>query len=48
MLALLKCVDTIFVTTTKRLPDYFSWDVLESYQSFMSWGIATIYIHRKR
>jgi hypothetical protein len=40
--------DTLFITTTKRLPDYFNWDVLECYKTTMSWGDATVYIHKKR
>jgi len=40
--------DTLFVTITKRLPDYFNWDVLECYLTTMSWGDATVYIHQKK
>lgn len=39
---------TIFVTFTKRLPHLSeNWEVKEGFRRLMSWGIATIYVHRK-
>ena len=39
---------TIFVTFTKKLPNLSdNWEYLEGFRRLMSWGIATIYIHRK-
>jgi hypothetical protein len=37
-----------FVTFTKRLPNLSDkWEVRDGFRRLMSWGIATIYIHRK-
>lgn len=39
---------TFFVTFTKKLPGLSSnWDLRAGFRRLMSWGIATIYIHRK-
>jgi len=39
---------TIFVTFTKKLPNLSDkWEVKEGFKRVMSWGIATIYVHRK-
>jgi hypothetical protein len=41
-------VGTIIVTFTKRLPNLSdAWEVKDGFRRLMSWGIATIYIHRK-
>jgi hypothetical protein len=38
-----------FVTFTKRLSNLGeNWDVREGFRRLMSWGIATVYIHRKK
>ena len=38
----------IFVTFTKRLPNLSQrWEVRDGFRRVMSWGIATVYIHRK-
>jgi hypothetical protein len=38
-----------FITFTKRLPNLSeNWDVRDGFRRLMSWGIATIYIHRKK
>ena len=38
-----------FITFTKRLSNLGdNWDVRDGFRRLMSWGIATIYIHRKR
>jgi len=37
-----------FVTFTNRLPNLgTNWDLRDGFRRLMSWGIATIYIHRK-
>ena len=37
-----------FITFTKRLPNLSeNWDIRDGFRRLMSWGIATIYIHRK-
>jgi hypothetical protein len=37
-----------FVTFTKKLPNLSSnWEVCEGFRRLMSWGIATVYIHKK-
>lgn len=39
---------TFFVTFTKRLPNLSeNWEVKEGFRRLMSWGIATVYVHRK-
>jgi len=39
---------TIFITFTKRLPELSKdWIVKPGFRRLMSWGIATIYVHRK-
>jgi hypothetical protein len=39
---------TIFVTFTKRLPNLNEeWEIKDGFRRIMSWGIATVYIHRK-
>jgi hypothetical protein len=39
---------SFFVTFTKRLPGLSeNWEVKDGFRRLMSWGIATIYIHRK-
>lgn len=41
-------IGTIIVTFTKRLPNLSdSWEIRDGYRRLMSWGIATIYVHRK-
>jgi len=47
-MTIIKHQDTIFITFSKRLPDYTNWDVLDCFRRNMSWGPATVYIHRKR
>ena len=38
----------IFVTFTKRLPGLSSnWELRDGFRRLMSWGIATVYIHKK-
>jgi hypothetical protein len=37
-----------FITFTKRLPGLGeAWEVKEGFKRIMSWGIATVYVHRK-
>jgi hypothetical protein len=39
---------TFFVTFTKKLPDLSDkWETCDGFRRLMSWGIATVYIHRK-
>ena len=39
---------TIFVTFTKKLPNLSEkWEIRDGFRRLMSWGIATIYVHRK-
>ena len=39
---------TIFVTFTKKLPNLSeNWEIRDGFRRVMSWGIATIYVHRK-
>lgn len=41
-------VGAIFITFTKRLPSLSNnWEINSGFRRLMSWGIATIYIHRK-
>lgn len=41
-------VGAVFVTFTKRLPMLpDNWDIHSGFRRLMSWGIATVYIHRK-
>jgi hypothetical protein len=41
-------VGTFFVTFTKKLPMLSdNWIVYDSFRRLMSWGIATVYIHKK-
>lgn len=41
-------VGALFVTFTKRLPLLpENWEVHSGFRRLMSWGIATVYIHRK-
>lgn len=41
-------VGSVFVTFTKRLPMLAdNWDVSSGFRRLMSWGIATVYVHRK-
>ena len=41
-------VGTVIVTFTKRLPNLSeAWEIKDGFRRLMSWGIATIYIHRK-
>jgi hypothetical protein len=38
-----------FVTFTKKLPNLSeNWEIREGFRRLMSWGIATIYIHRRK
>lgn len=38
----------ILITFTKRLPNLpENWEVKDGFRRLMSWGIATVYIHRK-
>ncbi len=41
---------TFFITFTKRLPHLSNdkWEVREGFRRLMSWGIATVYVHRKK
>ncbi len=40
---------SFFVTFTKKLPNLGEdWEVKDGFRRLMSWGIATIYIHRKK
>jgi hypothetical protein len=37
-----------FITFTKKLPDLSDkWEVCDGFRRLMSWGIATVYVHRK-
>ena len=37
-----------FITFTKKLPDLSDdWEVNNGFRRLMSWGIATVYVHRK-
>jgi hypothetical protein len=53
MLALSKKADelrpgTFFVTFTKKLPELSdNWTICDGFRRLMSWGIATVYIHKK-
>lgn len=39
---------TFFITFTKKLPKLGdNWDIRPGFRRIMSWGIATIYVHRK-
>lgn len=39
---------TFFVTFTKKLPGLSeNWELRQGFRRLMSWGIATIYIHKK-
>ena len=39
---------TIVITFTKRIPGLtVDWEIKEPFRRLMSWGIATIYIHRR-
>jgi len=39
---------TFFVTFTKKLPGLSeNWELRAGFRRLMSWGIATIYIHKK-
>ena len=39
---------TFFVTFTKKLPGLSTnWELRTGFRRLMSWGIATIYIHKK-
>lgn len=42
-------VGAIFITFTKRLPNLPAdrWELKDGFRRMMSWGIATVYIHRK-
>ena len=41
-------VGAIFVTFTKKLPLLpENWEVINGFRRLMSWGIATVYVHRK-
>jgi len=41
-------VGAVFITFTKRLPMLPSnWEVNSGFRRLMSWGIATVYVHRK-
>jgi hypothetical protein len=41
-------VGSVFITFTKRLPQLpDNWEVNSGFRRLMSWGIATVYIHRK-
>lgn len=41
-------IGTFFVTFTKKLPGLGEkWEVKEGFKRIMSWGIATVYVHRK-
>jgi hypothetical protein len=38
-----------FITFTKRLPNLGpKWELKDGFRGLMSWGIATVYIHRKK
>ena len=40
---------TIIITFTKRIPGLSSdWELRDGFKRLMSWGIATVYIHRKK
>jgi hypothetical protein len=37
-----------FVTFTKKLPELSDkWEICDGFRRLMSWGIATVYVHRK-
>ena len=40
----------IFITFTKRLPNLNvnRWEIRDGFRRLMSWGIATVYVHRRR
>jgi hypothetical protein len=39
----------IFITTTQSISDYDdSWEIIDKVKRLMSWGSATIYIHKKK
>lgn len=39
---------SIFVTFTKKLPNLSeNWEIKDGFRRVMSWGIATVYVHRK-
>jgi len=41
-------VGAVFITFTKRLPMLpDNWEVNSGFRRLMSWGIATVYVHRK-
>lgn len=41
-------VGSIFVTFTKKLPNLSEkWEIRDGFRRVMSWGIATVYVHRK-
>jgi hypothetical protein len=41
-------IGAIFVTFTKKLPMLSeNWEVINGFRRLMSWGIATVYVHRK-
>lgn len=41
-------VGAVVITFTKRLPQLpDNWDVNSGFRRLMSWGIATVYVHRK-
>jgi hypothetical protein len=40
--------DVIFITTTQTINDYDEdWEIIDRIKRLMSWGSATIYIHKK-
>lgn len=40
---------TIIVSFTKRIPDLgLDWELRDGFRRLMTWGIATIYIHRRK
>jgi len=41
-------IGAIFITFTKKLPMLpENWEVINGFRRLMSWGIATVYVHRK-
>lgn len=41
-------IGAVFVTFTKRLPCLSdNWEINSGFRRLMSWGIATVYVHRK-
>jgi len=40
-------VGSILITLTKSLPDTINWTLMKSIRKLMSWGPATVHIHRK-